>query len=297
MVGKMDSSDAGKDLSQVFDDAVPFAERVGAVSLFPAEERIVRGLIAVPPYELAIMTSSDLSNLSGASRSSIDRLSRKLGYPGLKEMRKALLLEGAAREPKAAPSGGQNSGQIADRVMQAIALRAQAFSRSLQTSGDLDALVDHLLNARHICLFGAGESAAVCSAIHLRLVRLGLPVQFSEEHHTQVTLASLMRPGDLAIAISHSGNTQSLLWATGAAKNAGATVAAICGRAPSALHSMADIHISLPTGTGLPGSAEVLGRVVAIGLAEVLFQCIAAARPELSAASVRIDDTFAESRS
>ncbi len=281
----------------VFEDAVAFAERVGAVSLFPAEERIVRGLMAVPPYELAIMTSSDLSQLSGASRSSIDRLSRKLGYPGLKEMRKALLLEGASREAKAASGEGQNTGQIADRVMQAIAMRAQAFSRSLQTSSDLDTLVEQILNARQICLFGAGESAAVCSAIHLRLVRLGLPMQFSEEHHTQVTLASLMRPGDLAIAVSHSGNTQSLLWATGAAKNAGATVAAICGSVSSALHNMADIRISLPTGMGLPGSAEVLGRIIAVGLAEVLFQCVAAARPDLSAASVRIDDAFAERRS
>ncbi|MBN9023962.1 MAG: hypothetical protein J0H08_18160 [Rhizobiales bacterium] len=62
-----------------FDDAAAFRERAMAVSLFPSERRIVEQLLAIPPYELGVMTSSYLSQRSGASRSSIDRLSRKLG--------------------------------------------------------------------------------------------------------------------------------------------------------------------------------------------------------------------------
>ncbi len=89
-----------------FDEDLPFRDRTAAVNLFPAERRIVDHLLAIPAYELGIMTSSDLSEHSGASRSSIDRLSRKLGYPGLKEMRKALLLQEARQAGFTRREGG-----------------------------------------------------------------------------------------------------------------------------------------------------------------------------------------------
>jgi len=286
-----------KEPMAVFDETVSFAERIAAVSLFPADERIVGSLRAVPAHELGIMTSSDLSQLSGASRSSIDRLSRKLGYPGLKEMRKALLLESAALSPAAAGGGTADAGQIGERVMLAIAARAQALGRSLANADGLERLIARMLSARQIVLFGAGESTPVCSAIHLRLVRLGLPVQFAEEHHMQVTLASLMQAGDVAIAVSFSGTTKSTLWAVGVARSSGAEIVAISGTPGSALNKMADLRIDLPNAAGLPGSPEVLDRMVATGLSEVLFQCLIANRPELLAASDKIDEMFAERRS
>lgn len=280
-----------------FSEEMSFAERSLAVSLFPAEQRIVDQLLAVPHYEIGIMTSADLSQLSGASRSSIDRLSRKLGYPGLKEMRKALLIEAGEKSLGTSVSESrQTTAQIAERVMLAVASRAQAIGRTMAADVNLQLLVDRILAARSICLFGAGESAIVCGAIYLRLVRLGLPVQFMEEHHAQVTLASLMQPNDLAIIVSFSGKTHSTLWSARVAHEHGALVAAICGVPSSSLSKMADIRIALPTASALPGSAEVLDRIVATALGEVLFQCIAAQEPERLSSSVRIDDMFAEDR-
>ena len=63
----------------------------------------------------------------------------------------------------------------------------------------------------------------------------------------------------------------------------------------SPLARKADLFLQLPTGP-LPGSAEVLDRIVAIGLAQVVFECLTARRPDMLAASVRIDDAFNEDR-
>lgn len=292
----MNEPSADGDSAQTFADGMSFAERSSTVSLFPAEQRIVDQLLAVPHYEIGIMTSADLSQLSGASRSSIDRLSRKLGYPGLKEMRRALAIQGGDRTNGIPADDRQSTSQIAERVMSAIASRAQAIGRSMASDANLQLLVDQLLVARSICLFGAGESAPVCNAIFLRLVRLGLPVQFVEEHHAQITLASLMRPQDLAVVVSFSGRTHSTLWAARIAHENGASVAAICGAPSSTLAKIADVRIALPVNSGLPGSAEVLDRIVAAALGEVLFQCIVAQDSEKLSASVKIDDIFAEDR-
>ena len=284
--------------SRGFEEHAPFRERAIAVVLFPAERRIVDHLLAIPPYELATMTSSDLSQRSGASRSSIDRVSRKLGYPGLKEMRKALLLEaGADRRRSSAPGDDAEApAATARRVLSAVAARAEAMAGALGSDGAIDTLVDWIATAGSITFLGAGESAATCNLIYTRLVRLGLPVSFSEEFHTQVTLASLLGPGDVAIAFSYSGGSRSTLWGARAARQNGARVVAITGMPGSALGEIADLRIVLPSDPTLPGSAEVLDRLVAGSLSEVLFQCIAARAPDLLANSVRIDDGFGEER-
>ncbi len=282
--------------SDGFDEGAAFRDRALAVNLFPAERRIVEQLLAIPTYELGVMTSSDLSQRSGASRSSIDRLSRKLGYPGLKEMRKALLLEEGRDRRRRARSPGEPPAEIARRVMSAVALRAGAMADSLGSGGAVETLVDWMAEAKSITLCGAGESSVTCNVIYMRLIRLGLPISFAEEFHTQVTLASLLGPRDVAIAFSYSGGSRSTLWAARAARQNGARVVAITGMPGSTLGKLADLRIVLPSGPALPGSAEVLDRIVAGGLAEVLFQCIAARSPDLLANSVRIDDSFSEER-
>ena len=278
------------------DDRRPLRLRMASVNLFPAERRIVEQLLAIPGYELGAMTSSDLSERSGASRSSIDRLSRKLGYQGLKDMRRALLREEAQRGSPASPADGRRSaGDVARRVMASIAARAEAMAQSLARGPDLDRLLEWLTTARSIQLFGAGESAAACTAVYMRLIRLGLPIGFADEHHTQVTLASLMGPADLAVAISYSGGTKSTMWAAKTAKRNGARLVVITGIVGSPLARLADLLVPLPTGP-LPGSAEVVDRVIAVGLAEVLFQCLVADAPDLAAQSLRVDDIFSDDR-
>ena len=285
------------ELDDTSEDHRPLRLRATTVNLFPTERRIVELLLAIPSYELGAMTSSDLSEKSGASRSSIDRLSRKLGYQGLKDMRRSMLLEQAEREdPHPSGEGRSNSTEdIARRVMAALSTRSEVMVSLIAASHDFDQLVEWLTTARAIHMFGAGESAVVCAAFEARLVRLGLPIMFTAEYHTQVTRASLMGPQDVAIAISHSGGTKSTARAATIAKGNGARLAVIGGIANSPLARKADLFLQLPTGP-LPGSAEVLDRIVAIGLAQVVFECLTARRPDMLASSVRIDDAFNDDR-
>lgn len=134
------------------------------------------------------------------------------------------------------------------------------------------------------------------SALHLRLVRLGVPIAFAEEGHTQVTLAALMQPGDLAIAFSHSGRTRATLWAARVAAERGATVAAITGGRDSPLARLASIRLSVPSEKGLFGSDEVMSRIVAGSLSEILFHCLARLDPGRLATVIRIDEAFNDDR-
>ncbi|WP_425054017.1 MurR/RpiR family transcriptional regulator [Psychromarinibacter sp. S121] len=274
------------------------AERAETVQLFPTERRILTQLIAIDPLTLGSMTSSDLSEKSGASRSSIDRLSRKLGYSGLKDMRRSLLEEAKTSGGRFSPANADAStpAGMARDVLSNLGQRIDPFLRSLSQPGLLDQLVDWLLAARCIGFFGAGESAAVCSALYLRLMRLGLPVQFSQEHHTQVSVAGMMRPGDLAIIVSYSGRSKSVVWAARTAKDAGAHVVAISSATSSPLSKMSDLHVALPGSEGFQGSSEIHDRILSVALGQILFDCVAARRPDMLESAVHVDDLFGEDR-
>lgn len=278
-----------------------FTERLEGLALSAAERRLADYLRSVGEYDLAVMTSSDLCGRTATSRSTIDRLSRRLGYPGLKEMRKALLQEvHDHRDETGLASGARpvpdSPAFIARQVIDSMTRRAAAFADYLARTPVLDEFVAALRMARAIQLFGAGESAVAAGALHLRLVRLGIPIAFAEEGHTQVTLAALMQPGDLAVAFSHSGRTRATVWAARVAAERGVTVAAITGSVDSPLARLASIRLSVPSEKGLFGSDEVMSRIVAGSLSEILFHCLARLDPERLATVIRIDEAFNDER-
>lgn len=275
-----------------------FSERAASAQLYPAERRILTQLLAIDPFTLGSMTSSDLSERSGASRSSIDRLSRKLGYAGLKDMRRSLLDEAKSSGIDVTRNEVDHSSPIgiAQQVMDNLSVRIAPFVRSVSQPGLLDQLIEWLVAARNISLFGSGESAAVCSALHMRLMRLGLPVHFSQEHHNQVAQAGLMRPGDLAFAVSYSGRSRGVVWAGKTAKANGAHLIVVSASTASPLSQISDLHIALPKSDGLAGSSEIYDRILSVALGQILFECVVARRPDLLEVAVHIDDLFGEDR-
>jgi D-sedoheptulose 7-phosphate isomerase len=62
-------------------------------------------------------------------------------------------------------------------------------------------------------------------------------------------LAALVRPGDVVVAISTSGNSPNVVAAAEVAQQIGATTIAMTGSAKCALHDLADLSICVPDGS------------------------------------------------
>jgi DNA-binding MurR/RpiR family transcriptional regulator len=139
-------------------------------------------------------------------------------------------------------------------------------------------------------------SAVVAFDMHQRLLRLGVPINFAEDHHNQIALASLMNPGDIAIAISYSGRTKPTLQAAEVARKRGATIAAILGKSGSPLGELADIRIVTPPGVSLFGTDAVMTRLLEMTFNEVLFHCLALQNPRMLENVTRIERTLGGDR-
>ncbi len=108
-----------------------------------------------------------------------------------------------------------------------------------------DELVEAILEADRIFLYGAGRSGFVARCFTMRLGHLGRKV-------VRLSIDETSPPGarDLAIIISGTGETHSSLLYGRMAKDAGGRVAAITEGVGSSLARMADIVITLTTPVG-----------------------------------------------
>ena len=271
------------DVTPEAEESVSLMTRLSQADLSSAEKRLIETLFSLADYELATLTSSALAERAGASRATVDRLARRFGYAGQKEMRHALLRESRAMRagvdeivtpsPQIALEDGPL--EIAYKVFNNASVRALKFAELLAQTDVLPRLVAAMHGARSIQLFGAGASAVVALDMHQRLVRLGLRINMAQDAHTQIAQAALMGEGDLAVAISFSGMTRTTVEAAATARSRGASVAAIPAKAQSPLGDIADLKVLTPPGVGLFGTDASMTRILQMMLNEVLFHCLA----------------------
>lgn len=90
-------------------------------------------------------------------------------------------------------------------------------------------------------MVGAGRSGLVVKAFATRLMHLDFEVYVVGE-----TITPALRPGDLLVALSGSGETDLIVESAKIAKKVGARVAAITSYPRSSLAKLADLVVTLP---------------------------------------------------
>ncbi|ASI98098.1 bifunctional 3-hexulose-6-phosphate synthase/6-phospho-3-hexuloisomerase [Thermococcus celer] len=101
--------------------------------------------------------------------------------------------------------------------------------------------VDAMIGANKIFIYGAGRSGLVGKAFAMRLMHLDFNVYVVGE-----TITPAFEPGDLLVAISGSGETNTIIDAAKIAKEQGGKVVAITSYANSTLGKLADVVVEIP---------------------------------------------------
>lgn len=144
----------------------------------------------------------------------------------------------------------------ADEIVECIKSSIKALDMK-----EVEQLLKLMLEAKgkRIFIVGMGRSGFVARAFALRLMNLGFNVYFVGE-----TITPAAERGDLFIAISGTGSTKMVLTASAAAKEIGASVAAITSFPESALGQLADLVVTVKgrTKAGLPIEEDYLARQI-----------------------------------
>lgn len=194
-------------------------------------ERVISTFIIEQGFDLSAMSATRVAQALEISDATVIRYARMLGcngFPDLKLQLAAAKPGGAAARPEIYEGIGAG-----DSTAQIVAKSKQIFTSKIAQSLDLiepDAIDDCaqlLVNARRIVLVGIGTSALIALDVNHKLIRCGLNVLFNYDYHTQLVQASLLRPGDVLLAISARGESEEVIEALTLARNNGAQTIAL----------------------------------------------------------------------
>lgn len=212
-----------------------------------AQRRIAEAILEAPA-ERSNLPIAQLAELAQASQSSVIRFCKSLGLPGYPELKLALAADKAIRNRPEEPQGDIAAGDDLRSVVRKItALDAQAVrdTSDLLDIGILEQVIDGLAAAPRTDIYGVGASGIVGADFAQKMTRIGRVAVHYGDAHLGLTSAALLRPGDVALAISHSGSTADTLDMMRTAKEAGATTIAVTNHAGSPL--AAEAHLTLLT--------------------------------------------------
>ncbi|MFF5206426.1 MurR/RpiR family transcriptional regulator [Streptosporangium sp. NPDC000396] len=231
--------------------AVELLSRVRAgLDEMPEALRRVAELIISDPAEAARSTIVDLAERSGTSTATITRFCRAFGFGGYAELRVALATETgrAAQAHWETDIGGEilpDDGL--GRVLNVVANNDTRLIQETASQLDLDVVekvAQAIVRAGRVVLFGVSSSAAVASEMEYRLQRIRVPCWGRSDAHSALTDAALLREGDVAIGISHSGRTREVIEVLAEAASHGATTVAVTSHPRSPLAEVAELVIT-----------------------------------------------------
>ncbi len=121
--------------------------------------------------------------------------------------------------------------------------------------GAIMVMLQKIMGADKVFVMGAGRSGLVAKAFAMRLMHLGFSVYVVGE-----TTTPAVRPQDVVIAISGSGETRSIADLGKIVKDIGSTLITVTSKKDSTLGRISDIVVSLPSKTKNDVDADYLER-------------------------------------
>ncbi|HET7767904.1 MAG TPA: MurR/RpiR family transcriptional regulator [Chloroflexota bacterium] len=252
----------------------------GALPSLSRAERAVAEYILSHPGRAVSASVSDLAKASGSAAGTVMRLCARLGFPGFPELKTALAVD--LVQLGAPPSAALEAGQPPEAVIRQVLDLGAASLRETLHALDWDAAAAAgraLAAAARIDVYGAGGiSGPLAQLARYRFLLLGFPGAAEVLAPAQLASAQTLRPGDTALALSHSGVAVPILDAVRAAKEAGATVIAITNSHQSPLAEAADIALFTAAHEPTEWAEAPASRLPMFALFEALYAATALAR-------------------
>ncbi|WP_017792003.1 MurR/RpiR family transcriptional regulator [Leucobacter salsicius] len=206
-------------------------------TLGPSEGAVARAILAHHP-EVPQWSTQELAVVAGTSTATVIRAAQRLGFRGFQHLRLELAREGSPQGTTAL-QGGDHIDELFASASAALDVSRQAIDRAT-----LAAAAAALADARRVVFAANGFSAPPLQDAAMRFATIGRPVEAPLDILAQQFATHTLGPGDVCLALSHSGANAHTLAACRAAAQRGARVIALCSFARTPLSDIADLTIS-----------------------------------------------------
>lgn len=250
--------------------------------LAKAEQRVAQVILA-DPAEVAHSSITDVAEQAQTSETTVTRFCKAIGIGGYPELRISLAADAARTAVKIHHEVGSDIGPD-DLLDDVVAKVAFADARAVEETAEqldievLGVVVAALAKARRVDLYGVGASAFVALDFQQKLHRIGHVAFAWSDVHMALTSAALLRPGDVAVGISHTGATTDTLDVLSEARHRGATTVALTNFPRSPISELADHVLTTAARETTFRSGATSSRIAQLTLVDCLFIGVAQLR-------------------
>lgn len=232
------------------------------------------------------MSIHDIAARCSVSPSTLVRLAKDIGFNGFKEMKVQLAMEvGTLLTPR--DVSGQQDDQGHAKALFDNTVRGLEETLAGYDQAAVDAAVQALATASKIDVYGASTSFLVGLDLIEKLKRLGIYASGHANAYMQAISAMSLGKGDVALAVTYSGETADVIDALAVAREQGATTIALTNFSDSTVVQWSDIVVSTSVSRNLLPDGSMSGRIAQLYIVDLIFTKLFAKEPDRFAAAFR----------
>lgn len=258
-----------------------------------AEQRVAN-VVLEDPSSVARRSITEVALAANTSETTVTRFCKAVGVGGYPQLRIALAADTARSQARTSRDLG---GEItaADDLSSVVSKVSFADARAVEETAEqldiatLTRIIDLVANAGRVDVYGVGASAFVAADLQQKLHRIGR-VSFSwSDTHIMLTSAAVLKEGDIAVGISHTGATIDTIEALRVAREHGATTVALTNFPRSPITEVADYVLTTAARETTFRSGATASRIAQLTVIDCLF--IGVAQRHLDEAVSALDAT------
>jgi DNA-binding MurR/RpiR family transcriptional regulator len=258
-----------------------------------AEQRVAK-VVLDDPSSVARRSITEVALAANTSETTVTRFCKAVGVGGYPQLRIALAADTARSEAR---SNRKIGGEISasDDLAAVVGKVSFADARAVEETADqidiatLERVIDLLAEAGRVDVYGVGASAFVAADLQQKLHRIGRVSFAWSDTHIMLTSAAVLRAGDVAVAVSHTGATTDTVEALRVAREHGATTVALTNYPRSPITEVADHVLTTAARETTFRSGATASRIAQLTVIDCLF--IGVAQRHMTAASQALEAT------
>ncbi|GAA0378282.1 MurR/RpiR family transcriptional regulator [Paenibacillus motobuensis] len=244
-------------------------------------ERMVAEYILANTEEIPHLSIKSLAQLSKTSDASVLRFCKTMGYSGYRNF--IVSISAALGSIDEEQKDVYTDIQPGDDLFTIISNISHNNIKSIEDTlsvidrNEVARAVKVLRSSNRIVFFGIGASGLICMDGEQKFSRINKMSHAYTDGHSQLTAATLLGKGDVAIFVSNSGDTVEILDTLEIAKKNNVSTIAITRYSKSELADKADILLGITTPEITMRSGAMGSRIAMLTIIDILFAGVASA--------------------
>lgn len=247
----------------------------------PAERRVAEAVLGQPEVVVG-RTITELAEACHTSETTVIRFCRTVGFRGYPELRLRLATEmgrdaarGAGQRELGADIGRSDTlREVVEKIGYADARGVEETIQQLDLAA-LAKVVDAVAGAARINLYGLGASGFAAQDLQRKLYRIGRSAFWFGDPHDALVAAALLRPGDVAFGMTHTGTTTETVNVLREARRHQAVTVAITNAATSPVTDEADLVLTTAVRETTFRSGAMSSRIAQLAIVDCIFVAVA----------------------